>query len=83
MGSPAHTACLPDARELQKMQIQFLRLGEWGEVGGGVEEVGGGRKRVEAQMARRRLAAPGREFWRLSPHGRGVIRRVTCKGEGG
>ena len=31
MGSPAHTACLPDARELQKMQIQFLRLGEWGE----------------------------------------------------
>ena len=74
MGSPAHTACLPDARELQKMQIQFLRPGEVG---------GGGRKRVEAQMARRRLAAPGREFWRLSPHGRGVIRRVTCKGEGG
>ena len=30
MGSPAHTACLPDARELQKMQIQFLRLGEVG-----------------------------------------------------
>ena len=74
MGSPAHTACLPDACELQKMQIQFLRLGEVG---------GGGRKRVKAQMARRRLAAPGREFWRLSPHGRGVIRRVTCKGEGG
>ena len=72
MGSPAHTACLPDACELQKMQIQFLRAGG-----------GRGRKRVEAQMARRRLAAPGREFWRLSPHGRGVIRRVTCKGEGG
>ena len=35
MGRPAHTACLPDAREMQKMQIQFLRLGEWGEVGGG------------------------------------------------
>ena len=35
MGRPAHTACLPDARELQKMQIQFLRLGELGgEVGG-------------------------------------------------
>ena len=82
MGSPAHTACLPDARELQKMQIQFLRLGEWGGGGRGGWG-GGGRKRVEAQMARRRLAAPGREFWRLSPHGRGVIRRVTCKGEGG
>ena len=68
MGSPAHTACLPDACELQKMQIQFLRQER--ERGGGV-----------AQMAR--LAAPGREFWRLSPHGRGVIRRVTCKGEGG
>ena len=82
MGRPAHTACLPDAREMQKMQIQFLRLGEWG--GGGRWGRGGwGRKRVEAQMARRRLAAPGREFWRLSPHGRGVIRRVTCKGEGG
>ena len=27
MGSPAHTACLPDACELQKMQIQFLRAG--------------------------------------------------------
>ena len=81
MGSPAHTACLPDARELQKMQIQFLRLGE--KEGGGRWGRGGGRKRVEAQMARRRLAAPGREFWRLSPHGRGVIRRVTCKGEGG
>ena len=42
MGSPAHTACLPDARELQKMQIQFLRAGG-GREGGGVGEVGGER----------------------------------------
>ena len=43
MGRPAHTACLPDARELQKMQIQFLRLGEWEVRGVGRGEVGGER----------------------------------------
>ena len=43
MGSPAHTSCLPDACELQKMQIQFLRAGGGradGGVGGGGEKEG-------------------------------------------